>query len=1353
MTEYILRLHAETVIDPQITDPIRHSGYDLITKHDDGTVTIEVIDFTSTGWLDGAVIDLGKGNAYNISDNPDIPIYWGRPLTPEEKEQGTPEVKVLATGDNALEAFNKIKLEAALTNKIDLDYNAFFDPRVCNTATQYWAKEYIPGYENGGVFDGLSGNFYGKDGDYINAGSYEQAQKLKFINNIVEILSLQGKVEDILTEEEPYISEQYLQILQSFLSGNLMYDANNEELLNSLIMGIATFTPLPMTLIYQFINIDGSPIREGFTTAANTRSPLILDLDGDGVETIGTNSNVYFDHDDNGFAENSGWVGKDDGLLVRDLNNNGQIDDGTELFGNNSVLSSGEKAANGFEALKDLDSNNDGIFNSSDTAWNQVKVWKDANSNGLVDEGELLTLEQANVSGINLDYENSTTTDENGNQHNQTGTFIKTDGSTGSVHDVWFDADMADTIDTTDVVIPENIAALPNIKGFGNVHDLHMAMALDESGELKTLVQQYMAETDLAARDTILTNLIYHWAGVEDMDPDGRNPTQVYDNVLGDSRKLEALEEFLGEDYVGVWCWGEKDSNPHGKAAPYILQAFEELKDYAGNQLNAQSHYKNLMDNIKLVYDGISQSWTVDISSALPILQNLYTAAGTESLALLEDINAMIKSYDSFSEQVIDAFVAAGSSSGSAFEADLLNFGNFGSQGTSLSERLYGTDDDNYLNGYAGNDYIYGYDGNDLIVGGNGDDFLVGGNGADIYHFDIGCGNDSIDNTDNDVSNESPDIIRFGEGILPSYVILVRHGYDLIVRVTYPDALRPVDSVRVLSYFDEQTTTSAAINKIQFSDEDETVWDKNYIDEHWNITPSAGGGTIAEGDDNANTLSGTSKDDVLIGNGGNDTLYADAGNDIISGGQGDDRLVGSNGDDSYLWNLGDGLDTIEEYAGRDKIVFGAGITFDDLSFEAYSGGGTGLATGLAIYVKGDKTQGIIITSQFHNYVGENQIEELHFADGSKVMLTDIPLTLHQTDKDDKISLTDNGDTVYAAGGNDTINGGAGNDTIYGEAGNDTLYGDDGNDILSGGQGDDRLVGSNGDDSYLWNLGDGLDTIEEYAGRDKIVFGAGITFDDLSFEAYSGGGTGLATGLAIYVKGDKTQGIIITSQFHNYVGENQIEELHFADGSKVMLTDIPLTLHQTDKDDKISLTDNGDTVYAAGGNDTINGGAGNDTIYGEAGNDTLYGDDGNDILSGGQGDDRLVGSNGDDSYLWNLGDGLDTIEEYAGRDKIVFGEGITFDDLSFTSDGYSLKITVGGNENEGMLIDAHFNYKSIETLEFSDGTTVDLANRLIQAMNSFGTDTSSTMDVLPNPTENVSDMYNLAAGSDLIKKAV
>jgi hypothetical protein len=71
------------------------------------------------------------------------------------------------------------------------------------------------------------------------------------------------------------------------------------------------------------------------------------------VETTSKeNSGVYFDHDNNSFAEQSGWVGKDDGLLVFDKNNNGKIDDGSELFGNNTILSNGNKAANGFEALK-----------------------------------------------------------------------------------------------------------------------------------------------------------------------------------------------------------------------------------------------------------------------------------------------------------------------------------------------------------------------------------------------------------------------------------------------------------------------------------------------------------------------------------------------------------------------------------------------------------------------------------------------------------------------------------------------------------------------------------------------------------------------------------------------------------------------------------------------------------------------------------------------------------------------------------------------------------------------------------------------------------------------------------------
>ena len=72
-----------------------------------------------------------------------------------------------------------------------------------------------------------------------------------------------------------------------------------------------------------------------------------------------------------------------------------------------TALENGKNAVNGFEALADLDSNNTGKFDSGDEAWNEVKVWKDTNSNGVVDEGELLTLEQANVYKANITNQNS----------------------------------------------------------------------------------------------------------------------------------------------------------------------------------------------------------------------------------------------------------------------------------------------------------------------------------------------------------------------------------------------------------------------------------------------------------------------------------------------------------------------------------------------------------------------------------------------------------------------------------------------------------------------------------------------------------------------------------------------------------------------------------------------------------------------------------------------------------------------------------------------------------------------------------------------------------------------------------
>ena len=112
------------------------------------------------------------------------------------------------------------------------------------------------------------------------------------------------------------------------------------------------------------------------------QSPIALDLDGDGIETVNINDSAHFDHDANGFAEQTGWVGSDDGLLVYDRNNDGIIDTGRETFGNTTLLSNGTPADNGFQALAELDGNKDGKIDENDTIWTSLKVWQDYDGDG-----------------------------------------------------------------------------------------------------------------------------------------------------------------------------------------------------------------------------------------------------------------------------------------------------------------------------------------------------------------------------------------------------------------------------------------------------------------------------------------------------------------------------------------------------------------------------------------------------------------------------------------------------------------------------------------------------------------------------------------------------------------------------------------------------------------------------------------------------------------------------------------------------------------------------------------------------------------------------------------------------------
>ncbi|MBI4382795.1 MAG: hypothetical protein HY579_02025, partial [Nitrospinae bacterium] len=72
------------------------------------------------------------------------------------------------------------------------------------------------------------------------------------------------------------------------------------------------------------------------------RDPLVLDLDGDGLELSALDgSNVNFDFDANGFAERTAWASADDGFLALDRNGDGAIGNGSELFGNAAPVNNG----------------------------------------------------------------------------------------------------------------------------------------------------------------------------------------------------------------------------------------------------------------------------------------------------------------------------------------------------------------------------------------------------------------------------------------------------------------------------------------------------------------------------------------------------------------------------------------------------------------------------------------------------------------------------------------------------------------------------------------------------------------------------------------------------------------------------------------------------------------------------------------------------------------------------------------------------------------------------------------------------------------------------------------------------
>src|SRR3546814_6942916 len=97
----------------------------------------------------------------------------------------------------------------------------------------------------------------------------------------------------------------------------------------------------------------------------------------------------------------------------------------------------------------------------------------------------------------------------------------------------------------------------------------------------------FIATKDPIERAAQLEGLIFQWAGVTNVDPNSRDPTKVYGHVM-DARQLIVLEKLVGRGYLGTWCWGERDPNPHGNAAPLLIAEFKEFAQFVNAQLLAR---------------------------------------------------------------------------------------------------------------------------------------------------------------------------------------------------------------------------------------------------------------------------------------------------------------------------------------------------------------------------------------------------------------------------------------------------------------------------------------------------------------------------------------------------------------------------------------------------------------------------------------------------------------------------------------------------------------------------------------------------------------------------------------------
>lgn len=492
--------------------------------------------------------------------------------------------------------------------------------------------------------------------------------------------------------------------------------------------------------------------------------------------------------------------------------------------------------------------------------------------------------------------------------------------------------------------------------------------------------------------------------------------------------------------------------------------------------------------------------------------------------------------------------------------------------------------------------------------------------------------------------------------------------------------------------------------------------------------------------------------------GGNETLYAWSGNALIDGLDGaDDMYGGDNAWGTQTFKGGRGNDSINYYNGsntvlifergdgadrvssrRDESASGLSVTFNGVRIDEIDVQGWGDT----LVIKYGDNDSVI----FYDWADLLQISELKLANGT---LSGLDIITRAT------TGSELGDSKIGTKYSDYIQGFGGFDVLTGNGGDDTLV---------GGLGYDTLTGGEGLDHYLFSAGWGIDTVNGGEG-DQIHFDESVSFLDLEFyrnptaiyvsdrsgnlicieNIYRYGyemdlvfsdGYRVSTsrikemlkddehivaneGAVEPLSGGQGKDTIIGSSGDDFIdGGEGVDYLAGKNGDDAYVIDSRLDiiyeLEGEGNDTVISFVDidivtspylNIENIILAGSANTAHGSNVGNLIFGNSGNNQLFGLDGNDTIQGGEGNDYIGLGEGDNFYIYNVGDGVDTISDYhsqTGFNTLLIN--VEFDNVTISrgEDGLSIRINEDGGEIR--LND----FASISQFQFANGLSMSRA---------------------------------------------